>query len=102
MHRIPALFIAIDESDMLPCLSRELLGMDCPGCGLQRAVALLLQGRIGDSFLMYPALIPMLFLFGFIAAERLIPIRKSSQWIQGLAILTVGAILINFVLKLIA
>ena len=90
----------IEESDMLPCLSKQVLGMECPGCGLQRAVALLLQGQVWESFLMYPGLFPMLFFFAFAAADRFLQIRKGSQITSILGILTVGIILINFLIKL--
>ncbi len=88
------------ESDMLPCLSRQLLGISCPGCGLQRAVALLLRGEWVDSFLMYPALLPMIVLFGFILADLLVGIRKGTRIISILAVTTVAAILINYLIKL--
>lgn len=86
---------------MLPCLSKQWLGMECPGCGLQRGVALLLEGRLWDSFLMYPGLFPMLLLFGFIAADRIFKWRMGSQITAGLAVLTAGTILINFAIKII-
>ena len=33
----------------IPCLWNSLLGMDCPGCGLSRAGALLLRGRVQEA-----------------------------------------------------
>lgn len=32
------------------CMWRNLLGMNCPTCGLTRAVACLLHGRFTDAF----------------------------------------------------
>ena len=48
---------------MLSCPYKESLGIDCPGCGLQRAFVALLRGDVAESLVMYPALLPMLFMF---------------------------------------
>ena len=34
---------------MLPCLNKTLLGVECTGCGAQRAVVLLFQGEFPES-----------------------------------------------------
>jgi len=91
----------LSEKYMLPCISKQLFGVDCPGCGLQRSVALLLKGEFGASFLMYPGLLPMMSLFGFLALNRFIPFRRANTITMILAWTTVGAILINFLLKII-
>ncbi len=41
------------ESYLLPCLTLEILGIECPGCGLQRALVLAAQGQWKASFQMY-------------------------------------------------
>lgn len=38
----------------IPCLFRLVTGVPCPGCGMQRAIHLLLHGRIIESMLMCP------------------------------------------------
>ncbi|MBC2840013.1 DUF2752 domain-containing protein [Robiginitalea sp. SC105] len=81
-------------------MSKQLLGISCPGCGLQRAVALLLKGELVNSFMMYPALLPMMALFGFILADRWMRIPNGTRIISLLAGLTAAAILINFFVKL--
>jgi hypothetical protein len=95
------LFWLLPEKFMLPCLSKQVLGMECPGCGLQRSIVLLLQGDIGASVQMYPGLLPMMALFGFMALNRFFPFRRANTVIVGLAGLTVLAILGNFLLKII-
>ncbi len=99
--RYPLLIWLLAEKYMLPCLSKQLFGIDCPGCGLQRSVALLLQGEFAASFLMYPGLLPMAALFGFLALNRLVPFRKANTIISILAGLTVFVILTNFLIKII-
>ncbi len=87
--------------EMLPCLSKQVLGMDCPGCGLQRSAVLLINGRIWESFLMYPGLLPMLALFGFLILDRFLQLRQGTRITTVLAVVTVTAILLNFLLKII-
>ena len=55
---------------MMPCAYRELLGIDCPFCGGQRSLFLLLQGRLRESFLLFPALLPLAVTPLFIGHKR--------------------------------
>lgn len=51
------------EKYMIPCLSKTLFGVECLGCGFQRAVLLLLKGEWSAAFAMYPAVYSMLAMF---------------------------------------
>ncbi|MDR7210868.1 DUF2752 domain-containing protein [Flavobacterium piscis] len=53
------------EEYMLPCLFKTLFGIECLGCGFQRALFLLFQGDFFTAFKMYPALYSTLLFFGF-------------------------------------
>lgn len=97
----PVLIWFISEKFMLPCFSKQIFGLDCPGCGLQRSVALLLKGDLTSSFLMYPGLFPMMALFGFIALNRLVPFRQANGITTVLAGITVLTILTHFFIKII-
>lgn len=48
------------EKYMIPCLSKTLFGVECLGCGFQRALLLLLKGEWSAAFAMYPAVYSML------------------------------------------
>lgn len=100
MFLIATALLKINESDMLPCLSKQILGMECPGCGLQRAIALLLQGQVWESFLMYPGLFPMLVFFAFAGSNHFLKLRKGFLITSILGVLSAGVILINFLIKL--
>jgi len=101
LMKYPFLLWLLSEKYMLPCISKQVFGVDCPGCGLQRSVALLLKGDFVASFLMYPALLPMMALFGFLALNRFFAFRRANAITMILAGTTVGAILINFLIKII-
>ena len=59
MHR---LLFFIMENYLLPCAYQSLFGIECPICGFQRALVLLLRGDIKQSFFMYAPLLPVIFL----------------------------------------
>lgn len=54
------------ESFMIPCISKTLFGLECLGCGFQRALLLLIQGNYRAAFEMYPAIYSSLILVFFI------------------------------------
>jgi len=58
------------DKHLLTCPSKKFLHIDCPGCGLQRSVLRLLEGRLGESLQLYPATMPLMVL-GLYAALHL-------------------------------
>lgn len=100
--RLKALFIFLAlENYMLPCFTKEFIGVDCPGCGLQRSLLLLSKGDFLAAFKMYPGLFPMLLLFGFLGLTKVFPVKYSNTITIALMVTTVGFILINYILKFI-
>lgn len=87
------------EDYMLPCLNKKLLGFECMGCGLQRSINLILHGEFIAAFKMYPAIYPMIFLFGFLIFDSFMKIRHGEKVKLGLAILTLVTAVTNFILK---
>jgi hypothetical protein len=51
---------------MFPCISKTLFGIECLGCGFQRAFVLLLEGNFEAAFAMYPAIYCSLILLFFV------------------------------------
>ncbi len=88
------------EDYMLPCLNKKLFGMECMGCGLQRAVALFFQGEFIAAFKMYPPIYPLGLLFLFFALNSFFKIKYSNKITILLTILTVGAIIGNYAYKM--
>ncbi|NNC62150.1 MAG: DUF2752 domain-containing protein [Flavobacteriaceae bacterium] len=86
---------------MLPCMSKQILGMDCPGCGIQRSVLFLFQGEFLAAFKMYPAIYPILGLFGFLLLDQFFKIKYANKISITLMIMSVSLILLNFLFKLI-
>ncbi|OUD37926.1 DUF2752 domain-containing protein, partial [Flavobacterium psychrophilum] len=51
------------EEFMIPCLSKTLFGVDCLGCGTQRALILVLKGKFTEAFYMFPAIYTTILFF---------------------------------------
>ncbi|MGL2994604.1 DUF2752 domain-containing protein [Flavobacterium sp. TSSA_36] len=51
------------EKYLIPCLSKTLFGVECMGCGFQRALLLIVKGELVNAFVMYPAVYSMIFMF---------------------------------------
>ncbi|SFD24930.1 DUF2752 domain-containing protein [Algibacter pectinivorans] len=88
------------EEYMLPCLNKTLFGVDCMGCGMQRAIALLFKGEFVAAFKMYPAIYSLITLFLFIGINIFFKFKHSNKIIGTLAILTVVTIIISYIIKI--
>ncbi|MBQ4915764.1 DUF2752 domain-containing protein [Maribacter sp. MMG018] len=89
------------ENYMLPCFTKQVFDMDCPGCGLQRSLLFLIRGEFVSAFKMYPGIYPMLLLFLFLLINKSVNIKFSNLITNVLMIITAGTIIINYTLKFI-
>ena len=89
-----------NERYMMPCLNKKIFGVECPGCGLQRSVNLLLHGEFLAAFKMYPAIYPMIFLAIFLTTNLFVKMRYSYFIKWFLIAVTVGTILISYLIKM--
>lgn len=85
---------------MLPCLSKKLFGIDCFGCGIQRAVVLLFQGEFEAAFFMYPAIYTMLLFFLFIGINFIDKSRNYHKIIMTLGVITAIMMVTSYFYKL--
>ena len=85
---------------MLPCLNKKILGFECMGCGIQRSIALIFEGKLVDAFFMYPAIYTLLTLFAFVLINLKIKFKQSKKIISSLAYLNLTIIIINYLIKI--
>ncbi len=64
------------EDFMLTCPSKKFLGVECLGCGAQRAVVLVFEGKFSEAFHTYPAVYTLL-LFLFILGLSFIDKKRK-------------------------
>ena len=94
-----SVLLFINEDYMLPCMNKQLLGIECTGCGIQRAAVLLFHGEFIEAFKMYPAIYPLILLLGFLLLDNLMTIKYANKISIFLMIASVATILTNFILK---
>ncbi len=85
---------------MLPCLSKQLLNLDCPGCGLQRSLLFIWNGQFLAALKMYPAIYFLIILALLIVLNSLLKKKPLQKPINCMSILTVITILTNYFIKL--
>ncbi|MBX2845190.1 MAG: DUF2752 domain-containing protein [Saprospiraceae bacterium] len=94
-------FVELVEGNMLRCPSKLVTGADCPGCGIQRAIVLLLKGNIVESFYMYPPLFPLIFTVFFL----IVRVKNKSDWsliaLKYSYFATAIFLVVNFLIKII-
>ncbi|MES2543419.1 MAG: DUF2752 domain-containing protein [Bacteroidota bacterium] len=82
-------------------MNKQLFGIDCLGCGTQRAFLLLLNGQFTAAFKMFPAIYSTVFLFVFLGLHFIDKSRNYNKIIIGLAILNAAIMIIAYIYKLI-
>lgn len=88
------------ESHLLPCFFKKYIGVDCPGCGMQRSAIELLKGNFAESFHLFPALLPILFMLGFLAVHLVLKFEKGGTWLKYIFIGVAAVITISYIMKL--
>lgn len=88
------------EEFMLPCLNKSLFGVDCFGCGGQRALLLVLNAEFTQAFFMFPAIYPILFLLAFLMVNLFVKFRYDFQIKIALIILSGAVMLISYLIKM--
>ncbi len=89
------------EAHQLPCIFKAVTHVDCPGCGIQRSFILLVKGDMASSFVMYPALIPILLLFAFLVLHVTLKIKNGAAILKFGYIFCISIILVSYIYKLI-
>lgn len=87
------------EEYMIPCMHKKLFGVDCMGCGTQRAGYMVLQGNFVDAFKMFPAIYTTILLFVFIFLHFIDKKRKYHKIIIFLAILNAVIMVFSYIYK---
>mgnify|MGYP006283724633 FL=1 len=88
------------EQHLQPCFYREILGFECPGCGMQRSLIELLKGNFIQSLKLYPALIPIIILFIFLILHISFNFKKVADILKYMFIGNISIIMISYFIKL--
>ena len=94
------LFVHWLENHLLTCPYKAMTGIDCPGCGMQRAVIELLKGNLSESLYLYPALIPIIFTLSFTCLHLYLKFKYGAMVVKYSFIISSLIIFVAYILKL--
>lgn len=87
------------EDFMLPCLNKKIFGVECFGCGSQRAFLMVFQGKFQEAFHMWPAVYTVM-IFLIIAGLSFIDKKRNyNSLLIGLAVLNAVIIVTSYFYK---
>lgn len=87
------------EEYMLPCTTKKLFGIECFGCGTQRAGYMVAQGNFVDAFKMFPAIYTTILLCLFLFLHFVDKKRNYHKIIIYLAIINAIVMVIAYIYK---
>lgn len=87
------------EDFMLTCPSKKFLGVECLGCGAQRAVVLVFEGKFSEAFQMYPAVYTVLLFFFTLGLSFIDKKRKYSSVLMGLIVINLTIMVSSYIYK---
>lgn len=73
--------------------------MECPGCGMQRALIALLKGDVLLSLQLHPGLIPLILTFGLLVVQLKIKHPHGGKWVMWSFIAIVAITIVQFIVK---
>ncbi|HNV96426.1 MAG TPA: DUF2752 domain-containing protein [Bacteroidales bacterium] len=94
-------FIHWLEEHQGACMYKKFLGIECPGCGMQRSLIALLKGNVMESLQLFPALIPLLTMFLFLILHLVFKFKYGARILVYWFILNTIIIVSNYIIKLI-
>jgi len=89
------------QKHMLPCAYKYFFGIDCPICGAQRSLLLLMQGNFAESFKTYPPLVFLLALILLAIAYLIFPKIIKVKFLKQYAVVVLIIISINYAYKIV-
>lgn len=88
------------ESHQQTCFYKKFLGVECPGCGMQRSFMELLRGNIAESLALFPALIPTIILIGYLMMHLIFKYKNGANILKYLFIINTTMVVLSYIYKL--
>lgn len=88
------------SSWMMPCPSKKWLGIECPGCGTQRALEMFFTQSPLDAIAFYPPVLPLLFFLGSAGANLFFgKSNRSAKITLIMGVIYMASLITNFILR---
>ena len=81
-------------------MNKKLFGVECLGCGTQRALLLVLKGDFSGAFHMFPAIFTTILFFGILGLHFIDKTRNYHKIIIGLAICNAVIMIVSYIYKM--
>lgn len=81
------------------CVYKKFLGIECPGCGMQRSLIALLKGNIWESFQLFPALIPLFLMFIFLIFHLKYQFKHGARILTFWFVINTVIIIVSYIQK---
>lgn len=88
------------ENHLLACPYKSMFGVACPGCGMQRSFIALLKGQLVESFLLYPALLPVIITLLLLVLHLKFKFKNGANYIKYSFISSISIMSISYLIKL--
>ncbi len=85
---------------MIPCLNKKLFGVECLGCGTQRALLLVLKGDFSQAFHVFPAIYTTILFFAVLGLHFVDKSHNYHKLIIRLGIINAIIMVIAYVFKM--
>lgn len=93
------IFLGLEEY-MFSCTNKKIFGVECIGCGAQRATAFLFKGDFTSAFKLYPAIFPIATLLFIVVFNLFVKFKFDLQLKLILIYISVGVALISYCIKM--
>jgi len=87
------------EDFMLPCPIKKIFGVECFGCGTQRAIVMVFEGRFAEAFHMFPAVYTLLLFFATVALNFVDKKRNYGNLLVILAAVNTVIMVVSYFYK---
>lgn len=87
---------AMSPDFLIRCPIKKYLGFECLGCGAQRALLMVFQGRFGEALQVFPAIYTIILLFILIGINALDKKRNYTSSIFALVIINIIIMLVSY------
>ncbi len=87
------------EDFMLPCPIKKTFGIECLGCGSQRAIVMVFQGRFTEAFHLYPAVYTLLLFFFILGISFIDRKRKYGNILVILIMINIVVMIVSYAFK---
>ena len=81
-------------------MNKSIFGIDCLGCGTQRALVLVLNGEFLKAFYMFPAIYTTIAFFTILGLNFIDKSRNYHKFIVSLAIINAVIMIVSYTYKI--